>query len=104
MDINDVSAILKLDKTLREDVKKAERQRDEIDSRINEKVNELHDGYYSKLDAELKSFEQNKTAETDRRIAAQDEQYKKQLDAINALYDAKKEAWLSHIVGAVTEV
>ena len=49
MNINDVSAILKLDKSLREDVRKAERQRDEIDSHITESVKELRDSRYAKL-------------------------------------------------------
>lgn len=104
MDINDVSAILKLDKSLREDVRKAEQQRDEIDSRITERVNELHDSYYSKLNSELETYEKNKTAETDRRISDQADRYKKQLDAIDEKYNAEKDKWLKHIVGAVTEV
>ena len=104
MDINDVSAILKLDKSLREDVRKAEQQRDEIDSRITERVNELHDSYYSKLNSELEAYEKNKTAETDRRISDQADRYKKQIDAIDEKYNAEKDNWLKHIVGAVTEV
>lgn len=104
MDINDVSAILKLDKALREDVRKAEQQRDEIDSHITERVSELHDSRFSKLNDELKAYEENKTAETDRRISNQADRYKKQLDAIDAKYNAEKDKWLKHIVGAVTEV
>lgn len=104
MNINDVSAILKLDKSLREDVRKAERQRDEIDSHIAESVKELRDSRYAKLNSELETYEKNKTAETDRRISDQDDQYKKQIDAIDAKYNAEKDNWLKHIVGAVTEV
>lgn len=104
MNINDVSAILKLDKSLREDVRKAERQRDEIDSHIAESVKELRDSRYAKLNSELEAYEKNKTAETDRRISDQADQYKKQIDAIDAKYNAEKDNWLKHIVGAVTEV
>ena len=104
MDINDVSAILKLDKSLREDVRKAEQQRDEIDSHISESVKELHDSRYTKLNSELEAYEKNKTAETDRRISDQTDRYKKQLDAIDEKYNAEKDKWLKHIVGAVTEV
>ena len=81
MNINDVSAILRLDKSLREDVRKAEQQRDEIDSHIAESVKELHDSRYAKLNSELEAYEKNKTAETDRRISDQADQYKKQIDA-----------------------
>ena len=104
MNINDVSAILRLDKSLREDVRKAEQQRDEIDSHIAESVKELHDSRYAKLNSELEAYEKNKTAETDRRISDQADQYKKQIDAIDAKYNAEKDHWLKHIVGAVTEV
>ena len=38
------------------------------------------------------------------RIAAQAEEYEKQLGALNAKYDAEKNVWLEHIVGAVSEV
>ena len=104
MNINDVSAILRLDKSLREDVRKAERQRDEIDSHITESVKELRDSRYAKLNSELETYEKNKTAETDRRISDQADRSKKQLDAIDAKYNAEKDKWLKHIVGAVTEV
>lgn len=60
MNINDVSAILRLDKSLREDVRKAEQQRDEIDSHIAESVKELHDSRYAKLNSELEAYEKTK--------------------------------------------
>ena len=99
MDIKEVSAIIELDKRLREDVDKAEKQRDEIDRGINARVKELHDRYYAALDSEIAEYE-----ETEKRIVAQAEEYKKQLVAIDEKYAADKNSWLDRIVGAVTEV
>ncbi len=104
MDIKEVSAIIKLDKSLRDEVRKAEQKRDEIEQSIKSRVEKLHDEYYSDLDSVLSEYEAKKKGETSRRIAAQAEEYEKQLGALNAKYDAEKNVWLEHIVGAVTEV
>lgn len=104
MDIKEVSAIIELDKRLREDVDKAEKQRDEIDHGINARVKELHDRYYAALDSEIAEYEEKKKKETEKRIVAQAEEYKKQLVAIDEKYAADKNSWLDRIVGAVTEV
>ena len=47
---------------------------------------------------------EKKKKETEKRIVAQAEEYKKQLVAIDEKYAADKNSWLDRIVGAVTEV
>ena len=49
-------------------------------------------------------YEEKKKKETEKRIVAQAEEYKKQLVAIDEKYAADKNSWLDRIVGAVTEV
>ena len=64
MDIKEVSAIIKLDKSLRDEVRKAEQKRDEIEQSIKSRVEKLHDEYYSDLDSVLSEYEAKKKGET----------------------------------------
>lgn len=104
MESNDISRILKLDRSLREQLSEAEKKRDEIDESIDRKIKELHENYQLESKAEIDKYNAKKNDETNAIIAEQNARYKKQLDVINSKYESDKEKWLSHIVGAVTEV
>ena len=104
MEENDIAKILDLDRKLRKELAEAEKNRDEIDGSIDAKVSALHDQYHARMDEYLAGYAKEKTEKTEKRIAAQNAEYQKQLDAIDSKYKSDRKKWLDHIVGAVTEV
>lgn len=100
----ELKEILALDQAAREMVKEAQKTADAIDSETPAKVQALREEHMKKARESIEEFEQQQkafAAERTKEAKLQVQVHRKRLDE---QYASKGDAWLNHIVSAVTEV